>query len=179
MFNLFKKKEAGTRVTDRIWMNENAKLESFTKEWRKNNDILYISWFEDTYAKIESLFIQENIQANCLAMTRELSPSIITGKTIVFAEHYPLHEKENAIYQKLNLQQVIVWSALDEPLFKHFGGDKIIAMMKQLGMSEDAAIEHVMISKAIQNAQEKIAKKVTTEQAARSQTDWLQRNLPP
>jgi preprotein translocase subunit SecA len=76
----------------------------------------------------------------------------------------------------LNLQDVQVWSALDEPLFKHFGSDKIIQMMKQLGMKEDVAIEHNMISKAIQNAQEKISKKVLIDQAASSQEEWLKKN---
>lgn len=178
MFNLFKKKEAGTKVIDRIWMNENAKLKSFTEEWKKNNSILYIFWFEDSFTMATSLFIKENIQPVCLALTREITPSTIAGKAVIFAEHHPLQEKENAVYHKLHLQEVIVWSALDEPLFNHFGGDKIIAMMKQMGMSEDAAIEHTMISKAIQHAQEKIAKKVIIEQSAHSQTDWLKKNLP-
>jgi preprotein translocase subunit SecA len=76
------------------------------------------------------------------------------------------------------LDEVRVLSALDEPLFKRFGSDKIIQMMKQMGMSEKQSIEHDMISKAIQNAQDKIDHKIDIEQSARSQNDWLVRNLP-
>jgi preprotein translocase subunit SecA len=75
------------------------------------------------------------------------------------------------------LNEALIYSALDEPLFKHFGGDKIIQMMKQLGMKEDSMIEHKMVSKAIENAQEKIEKKVIAEQDASSPQKWIERNL--
>jgi preprotein translocase subunit SecA len=51
-------------------------------------------------------------------------------------------------------------------------------MMKQMGMKEDSMIEHKMISSSIENAQEKIEKKVLTENAANSQQEWIERNLP-
>jgi preprotein translocase subunit SecA len=70
-----------------------------------------------------------------------------------------LQQKENEFFQKLNLQEAEIWSALDEPLFKHFGSEKIIQMMKQLGMKENEAIENTMISKAILSIQAKISKK--------------------
>lgn len=77
----------------------------------------------------------------------------------------------------MNVKQVIVFSSLNEPLFKRFGADKIIQVMKQLGMKDDEVIEHSMINKAIQRAQEKIEKKVVVEQSAHSQHDWLEKNF--
>jgi preprotein translocase subunit SecA len=50
-------------------------------------------------------------------------------------------------------------------------------MMESLGMKEDEAIEHPMITQSIANAQEKIEAKVSFEQSARSQAEWMDRNL--
>jgi preprotein translocase subunit SecA len=50
-------------------------------------------------------------------------------------------------------------------------------MMGNLGMKEDEAIEHPMITQSIANAQEKIEAKVSLEQSARSQAEWMDRNL--
>ncbi len=159
-------------------MSEAAKLEAFPAEWKKNDAIIYVFWFDETLHRVASLFEQQSLPATSLVTARETAAIHLNGKTIIFAEHYPLKEKETALFQKLNLQEVVIWSALDEPLFKHFGGDKIIQLMKQLGMKETEAIQHNMISKAIHSAQEKIAKKVTFEQSAGSQADWLKNNLP-
>ena len=109
-------------------------------------------------------------------MAREVHSSQIVNKQVIFVEHYPLMQKEQELFVKLNLQQAEVWSALDESLFKQFGSDKIIHMMKQLGTKEDDVIEHAMISKAIQNTQEKISKKVLIDQTCTSQEEWMRRN---
>ena len=88
-----------------------------------------------------------------------------------------MQQKESEFFQKIKLQEVEIWSALDEPLFKHFGSEKIIQMMKQLGMKENESIENAMISKAISSVQEKISKKMIIDQMGQSQNDWLQRNF--
>jgi len=46
--------------------------------------------------------------------------------------------------------------ALDDDLLRIFGGDKITPWMERLGLEEGEAIEHKMISKAIENAQRKV-----------------------
>ncbi|MBK7308447.1 MAG: hypothetical protein IPI88_16550 [Chitinophagaceae bacterium] len=66
---------------------------------------------------------------------------------------------------------------MDEPLFKHFGSDKLIPLMKMMGMKEDEVIEHNMVSKSIIKGQEKIGEQVTLEQAAVSQEEWMRKNI--
>jgi preprotein translocase subunit SecA len=56
-----------------------------------------------------------------------------------------LQFKEQELYEKLGLTKVTLYSSLDEPLFTHFGGDKITNLVKQMGMKEDEAIEHALI----------------------------------
>ena len=158
-------------------MTEAIKLQTLFDEWKKDNNIVYIFWFDDTFRKAEFVFAKETTETSPLLTTREATTSTLKDKTIIFAEHYPLQQKEKELYQKLGLTTVQVWSALNEPLFLHFGGEKILQLMKQSGMAETEAVEHKMLSKSIQNAQQKIETKVLSEQTAHSQKDWLEKNL--
>jgi hypothetical protein len=174
MFNFFKKKERPVKVIDKIWMTQEAKWNGILDLCKKDPEIVIIAWFDSTLHHLETLFA---IEAMPLFSARTVQNSLIAGKKIIFAEHHPMRKKEQEAFHQWHLSEVIVHSAMDEPLFKHFGGDKIAAMMKQLGMKDDGMIEHKMISNAIENAQEKIEKKVITEQNAASQQDWIERNL--
>ncbi len=178
MFGLFRKKPAGIKTIDTVWISEADKLNALAKEWVTNNDTVFVAWFEESLRNLETLMQNSSPVPFHLFMAREVSRMQINGKPVIFIEHYPLAAKEDELFQKLELKEVKVWSALDEPLFHRFGGEKIIQMMKQLGMKEEEPIQHSMISKAIRNAQQKIAAKLTVEQSARSQKDWLTKNLP-
>jgi len=158
-------------------MSEAAKLNAIYETWKKNPDTIFIFWFDESLDKANALFQNESNTGSTFMTAREASAAHLSGKTVVFAEHYPLLEKETALFEKLHLTEVSVWSGLDEPLFKRFGADKVIGMMKALGMKEQDAVEHNMITKSIHNAQEKIAAKVTIDQSARSQEEWMMKTL--
>jgi hypothetical protein len=178
MFNLFKKKEGSVKVIDRIWMTQEAKWNALIDLWKKDPEIIIIAWFNSSLHQLETLFTKETTTAVSFFLARDIHSSELSGKKIIFAEHHPMRTKEQEIFGQWHLTEAIVHSALDEPLFKHFGGEKIIGMMKQMGMKEDSMIEHKMISSSIENAQEKIEKKVLTENTADSQQEWIERNLP-
>ena len=178
MFNLFKKKDSNAaKVIDHIWITEAAKLNAMAEQWKKNSNSVWICWFDDTLRRIEEKFATISSEAAPLLTAREVTAGHLDGKIVFFAEHHPMQEKEKQLFEKLHLKEAIVWSAMDEPLFKHFGADKIVQMMRQLGMQENEMIQHNLISKSIRNAQEKIADKVQVELSAHSQADWLQKNL--
>jgi hypothetical protein len=109
--------------------------------------------------------------------THFLHGAKLENKVPVFVEHYPLHIKELDLIKDWGAEKIIVYSAMDEPLFKHFGSEKLIPIMKMLGMKEDEVIEHSMVSKSIINGQEKIAQQVTIEQSASSQEEWMRKNI--
>ena len=46
--------------------------------------------------------------------------------------------------------------SLDDDLLRIFGGERIASLMNKLRIDEDEAIEHVLISKAIENSQKKV-----------------------
>ena len=112
-----------------------------------------------------------------MILYRQVAAHFIADKQLIFVEHFPLRDKENALYTSLDLKEVKVFSSLEDPLFQHFGGSRIIEVMEKMGLQENEAVQHSMINMALKNAQEKIAKKVLIEQSAQSQTEWFERNL--
>jgi hypothetical protein len=157
MFRLFKNKPPQIKTTDRIWMSDSAKTNAIIEEWKKNNNTTWLFWSNESLRKVETEVSGKTTSPISLVMAAQVSTIHLAGQKIIFAEHHPSREREQAIYQKLNLQEAEVWSSLEEPLFTSFGGEKIIQLMKQLGMSEEESIVHPMISKAIAKAQEKAA----------------------
>jgi hypothetical protein len=173
MFNLFKKKEPYVPVVDRVLMSEEGKLNALFREWSAENKSVFIFWFEESLDKAAIYFAgHTNIPVN-LIMAREASH--LKDKKIFFAEHHPLNNKEQELFQKLSLPVAYVYSSMDEPLFKLFGGDRIVTLMKQLGLKEDEVIEHKMISNSISQAQKKIGKKVVIDHSATSQEAWIKK----
>lgn len=177
MFGFFKKKEAQVKVIDKVMISMEGKLHAMYSYWTKNKNIQFIFWFDETLRRAEAFFATQTNEPIVLLTARESSTHLLAGKIAVFGEHYPIHSKEEALYKKLNLEKVEVFSSLREPLFEKFGGDKIIHLMLQLGMKEDEVIEHTMISNAIRKAQDKIEQKLLLEQTAHSQEEWLIKNV--
>ncbi|HEU5292145.1 MAG TPA: hypothetical protein VFU05_15955, partial [Cyclobacteriaceae bacterium] len=81
------------------------------------------------------------------------------------------------LFTNLNLKEIPVTSSLDEPLFQHFGGEKLIDTMKKLGMKEDEVIGHSFVTSAIRNAQKKLEKKVRIEKTANGAEEWFRLNV--
>jgi hypothetical protein len=177
MFNFFRKKQPVLPVQEKIWMTQSAKFQFLLDGSKKNDQLLLVCWFPDTYSDISSFFSTNGMQQAPLQLAREIRQSMLTNKQVIFAEHYPIYTKEKTVFEELGLSSVTICSSLDEPLFTHFGGERIIGLMKSLGMEESSAIEHPMITRSIRNAQEKIEKKLSFEQSATSQKDWFEKNF--
>ena len=180
-FNLFGRKEnspADKKIfIDRTYISTAAKMNACVNLAKKEPSHLFICWFSETAVKFKDFFRQHGLDENRIAEARFVHATSLLHKTPVFVEHYPLHAKELELIKNWDAGQIIVFSAMDEPLFKHFGSDKLLPVMKMLGMKEDEVIEHNMVSKSILSGQEKIAALVSLEQSANSQAEWMERNI--
>ena len=179
LFNLFGKKPgAGSEVVfeDKVYISSAAKMNACLQLAKDQPTILFVGWFNETVRKFKDLFIQNGLEESRVIEARFAHTAQLQNHAPVFLEHHPLHEKEIALAEKLGQKKIIVYSSLDEPLFNLFGSDKIISMMRQMGMKEDEAVVHQLITKSIKRAQEKIAGKISIEQPANSQAEWLERN---
>ncbi len=70
------------------------------------------------------------------------------------------------------------FSAIDDPLMRTFGGERIVALLDALGLEPDELIEHRMVSEAIANARRKLADRLGSglPARARSMEEWFTRN---
>jgi hypothetical protein len=173
---LFGKKKESIKLSDTIFMSTQAKWNACLNTVEKNTSTIFIAWFAETLQQLQTFFTERNKTPQVI-LYRHANTHLVQHSNIVFVEHYPLHEKETTLFKSLNLKEVKIFSSLDEPLFQHFGGDKIITLIQNMGMQENEGIQHSLISKALKNAQQKVAEKVMIEQNALSQQDWFRKNL--
>ena len=180
LFNLFGKKDAADDIhvfIDRAYVNSTAKMNACAELAKTAPDTIFICWFDETVEKFKVFFKEQGISEDRVIIARYMNTHLLQSKTPVFTEHYPLHTKELELIKGWILEKIIVYSAMDEPLFKHFGSDKLIPLMKMMGMKEDEVIEHSMVTKSIIKGQEKIAEQVSFEHSASSQGDWMKKNI--
>jgi len=172
-----------------------------------NRSILVLSHFEDTITRITamlreaaiaferfSLFHSSQLCAGqpgqvLVGLVRafeapsELNPPSTAAKIeIVVAEHHPMHSKDQELMHrasKLHCEtQVTFHSSLDDPLLKHFNGDRLQDLCKRLGMAETECISNHLVTNAIRSAQENIEECVPRDVPTHSAADWFRYNLP-
>lgn len=124
----------------------------------------------------DAAFIQSSALMNLLRAWQA------KGKvSFLFAGHYPLPSKEDQSIQKLNAAfpqcPIIFYSSLDEPAFEIFGSDKIVGLLDKMGMKEEEAIEHSMVSQAMKRARTKVEGGVTKEILTHSEQEWYAKNV--
>jgi hypothetical protein len=178
--NLFGKKEDNTSEAifkDKVYLNSAGKIVACLQLATTNADCIFIAWFQETAAIYEKFFIQYNIDTKRLILAANWNQSQLQNYQPVFLEHYPLNARELNFVKDWQLTNIPVYSAMDEPLFKHFGSDKMIPLIKLLGMKESKAIEHSYVTESIIKGQNKIAAKVLVEQTATSQGEWMRKNM--
>ncbi|MEO7768452.1 MAG: hypothetical protein ABIS01_13570 [Ferruginibacter sp.] len=181
MFNLFGKTEAETSdriFVDKVYTGSEARMNACLQLAKQQPDILFIAWFGSTTHKFKEAFVQNGLEASRITEARLIHTVQLQNHVPVFVEHYPLHEKEIALVENWHQTNILVYSAMDEPLFKYFGSDKMIPFIKLLGIKDNEAIEHSYVTQSIIKGQKKIADKVMLEQTSNSQAEWMERNLP-
>jgi hypothetical protein len=176
-FNFFSSKPRGPVAKDLVWINTAAKQEGFKSILQKHPDAIVAAWFNDTIQSFQEYLHKEKLNTTIRPARQIVSPQV-ENKTVILLEHYPLHDKEEQLWQSWKSSSLYILNSLDEPLFAAFGGERIVDIMRKMGMQENESVEHALISKSLRNAQEKIRKKVVTEHSANSSAEWFNRNFP-
>jgi hypothetical protein len=114
------------------------------------------------------------------------TPSVLTQSStselaVIVAEHHPRAKTDLSvieIVEKLPCRATVHFhTSLDDPLLKHFGGEKLVTLVKRLGMDESECIAHRFVTSAIRNAQENLEQKVSHDLPTESIEDWFKFNL--
>lgn len=171
MFGLFSKKKKSLIVHDKIWISEKAKFDACLKLSKSEPNSLFVAWFEETKSHLQKYFQENNGNAEIYLADR--LGLMQQDKNLIFVEHHPFQPEEHRLAAHLGKAEITVFSSLDEPLFKLFGGEKMMDMMRTMGVKEDEMIENQMIGNSIIKVQEKIATQSNINVSARSQEEWL------
>ena len=191
-----RKKKHNVHYRDFIWMTAAIKIQKLLSQIEEGKPIIIVSSFEKsldelqsinpTLKKLEALSdfsINAGpwlINSKLILETTSFQQAITDEVQIIFTEHYPMPEKDSEIIAKtaavFNNTKINFYISLEDPLMRLFNSDKLISMMKSLGLAEDDVIEHKMISKSIVNAQKKMAKKVSFEQHYDDEEAWYRMN---
>jgi len=176
LFNFSKTKDTKPEMHDLVWINQKERLKGSLILLLEHPGAVLFSWFIQTRDDFEKYFIENGI-------SQEIKTAGLPGlhlapeQTVIFLEHYPIRSKEEVLIKDWNVKQIIFLNALDEPLFQQFGGERMIQMMKTLGVKEGEFLEHSLITKSIENAQHKLEKKVSFESHANSAKEWFAKNI--
>lgn len=96
------------------------------------------------------------------------------------AERYPLRKRDEDVVTFFAGQQfesqIEFIVALDDPLLKFFGSERTTTILQHLGMKPDECISHPLISKSIEQAQDKIARKARSDVQTDSAKTWFEQN---
>ena len=180
LLDLFGKKEDPefpAIFKDKVYIHSAGKMNACLQLAKTQPEAIFIAWFNETAKNYKTFFAQNGIDEDRITTVDKIDITITQNHQPVFLEHYPLPAKELKLVKDWQLKNILVFSAIDEPLFKHFGSDKMIPLIKLFGMKESEAIEHSYVTESIIKGQVKIANKVTIEQTATSQAEWMITNM--
>lgn len=98
----------------------------------------------------------------------------------LFSGHYPINATEQAVLKNLStvgFQKFVFCISFDDPLLKIFNSQNILPLLEKLGLEDEEAIEHNMVTQSIKRAREKVESKVTREIQAKSPEEWFAINV--
>lgn len=175
MFGWFSKKEKtpALKSKDLVWISSEAKWNALPLLLMQKQPVFVYGWFQHTIEKAKKTLKEADLNIP-VENAANFYDSPTANTTVILLEHHPLIQKETTILSAANPKEILVLSALDEPLFTYFGGERIISLMQKMGLHESETVEHKMISASILRAQQKISEKVPADFSAKSQQEWFQ-----
>jgi hypothetical protein len=183
-------------VPDRIWMTTEAKFAGLAREAEERSRtetvaILLVSHFPDVLARLEEISGRQAWGVPCQAVSAgnlnaDLAASLKLDESatidVIVGERHPLPSVDDRLKEfadqlpcRCRFSHHV---SLDDPVIKAFAGDWIKTVLKQLGMTEEEAIESQMVSRRIRAAQQKIEGRAFGNREAESAAKWLEKNCP-
>ncbi len=175
MFNFFKKNKPSVAVRDFCFISEEYKLKALTDLALQEPQTIFLCWFSNTQKLLASHFEMKNLGAERVLLLQGSNYLKIGHRKLIMTEHHPNLQVEEDFYAQMNLSTVDYYNSLSEPIFKKAGSERIIDIMKKMGVRDDEAIQHTMISKSIRNVQEKMASSLDGFINASSQEEWIRK----
>ncbi len=98
---------------------------------------------------------------------------------IFVTEFYPIPLRDEKIVAWAGpYTHIGFYDSMDSPLFKLFGSEQMITLLEGLGWNDTEPMSNSMITKALQNAQKRVLKKMLVDNPAGSSEEWFEINYP-
>jgi hypothetical protein len=167
-------------------------LEKFQKDQGSKHALL-LYFFDQTRLEMEQLLSAYSIEHNRITADSLLSEGFsflnvrtLKGKSMPKAdaiyclEVHPLHSINQLPVEAakdLGKVEITYFAALDEAGMIAFGSEKIVELMKRMGIKEDEELNHAMITNSILKGQKKNEANLPNHvDVQTSQEEWIEKN---
>jgi hypothetical protein len=151
------------------------------KDYFKKQGVPYFDW------KIESFGESDDQNVVYCAQAEEIEHLLKNNSRIaksplcfLLTGHHPMIATEdrllNNVHTLTGASSFLFFLSFNSPLMEVFGVDNMKSLMQTLGMKQDECVEHVMITKSIARAREKIGQSLKSEIRTRNEREWYQKN---
>jgi preprotein translocase subunit SecA len=164
----FSKKKKGPKVRYIVYLSKVMKYKMLLEHLEKSNDTIeLIYFFDQTKDEMEKLLKAKGLTNYSLILDKEVGTTSIGNKMII--DVHPIRSVNQKLIDRFdNTSDLEFWIGLDESIMKMFGQEKLPSLMLKMGMKEDEAIEHKMVSTAIERAQENLESKIESHSDIRA-----------
>lgn len=181
------------QASDRVWLTTQAKLNGIRRQLAEPEDpppmaVLLVAHFPDTLKQLDAIVAENSAPCPVVTALAENLSRISGGMSltpeatidIIVAERHPNVRVDRDLMQfadQLACPCRVTYNiSLEDSLFRLLVGDWVEGILQKLGMEEDEAIEHTMLTRRIQQAQDKFAARITGNAPANTAQEWLEKN---
>ena len=126
----------------------------------RGTDIILGGNWQAEIAKIDNVTPEMKQQAYAEWQVRNQQVLEAGGLHIIGSERHESRRIDNQLRGRAGRQgdpgESRFFLSLEDDLMRIFAGDRVVNMMRAMGLKEDEAIEHKMVSRSIENAQSKV-----------------------
>lgn len=154
------------------------------------SEVALIHYFEDTgmelkklmdksslHYKENELVLDANNKITLWSFKNALKQSFSPDTEVICAEVFPTKSATIALLDaQKDASEITFYSSMDSPFFELFGSSRIKEIMVRMGVKQNEKIQHQMIDKSIERAQEKLEKHATNPDIFTSFEDWIAAN---
>ena len=126
----------------------------------RGTDIILGGNWQAELAKIDNVTPEMKQKAHAEWQVRNQQVLEAGGLHIIGSERHESRRIDNQLRGRAGRQgdpgESRFFLSLEDDLMRIFAGDRVVNMMRAMGLKEDEAIEHKMVSRSIENAQRKV-----------------------
>ncbi len=193
MFSFFKSKPKTAKYTYFTYMTTMEKYWNYIESVKNllgKESVVLVYYFQDTRAELIKLLESAGIdfeedampydnknKASLWNMKRALKQNFDADCRILVAEVFPVWSMTMDFVASQPIEQDIVfYASLDSVFFEVFGGDRLRSLMEKMGLQQNEKIEHSMVTKSIERAQEKLEEQASQPEIDTSIEEWAEIN---